>query len=278
MDKKLIEELLASKTSKNKVYQEMKEKRLKYFWKPTAEGKYNIRILKNKFNSESPFTELKFYQNIAKFPMLDLNQFGEKDPIYELKESLKSNWVQNKDLILKLTSKPRYYVNIIVRGTDGNPDKGPLIWDISKTMMDSILTSVQDMEVYETFEDDQKGIDWVVTVKESDKKYKGKSYFEYKLTAKSKSSPTSTDKTLMKSYIDNQLDIMDFFTKPSFDVLKNNLSNLINTNLENSEDVGTVKKEASTEQKDFKALFKKVNNPVEVEEPVIDEVNEEDPF
>ena len=62
----------------------------KIFWKPKA-GKYQIRILPNKFRKEWPLREVQMHYGFSKGPILALSNWGEEDPITDFAKKLRQS-------------------------------------------------------------------------------------------------------------------------------------------------------------------------------------------
>lgn len=186
------------------------------FWKPGI-GKATVRIVPSKFDPEDPFTELKFHNTIAKFPILALSNFGEQDPVEDLIEKLretsdKENW----SLSGKISPRPRYFVPVIVRGEE---DKGVRIWSISTTIYKALLTIAADEE-YGDFTDIVNGFDMVVEKTPA----AGPGQFpEITVRAKRNSSPLSDNKAEADLWLNEQPKPIDLFRKSTYDYIKKQL-------------------------------------------------------
>lgn len=186
------------------------------FWKP-AVGKATVRVVPSKFDPEDPFTELKFHNTIAKFPILALSNFGEQDPVEDFIEKLretsdKENW----SLSGKISPRPRYFVPVIVRGEE---EKGVRIWSISTTIYKALLTIAADEE-YGDFTDIVNGFDMVVEKTPA----AGPGQFpEITVRAKRNSSPLSEDKSEVKTWLEEQPKPIELFRKSTYDYIKKQL-------------------------------------------------------
>ena len=70
------------------------------FWRPTV-GKQQIRIVPSAFNSNNPFTELKFYYGITNKVMLSPETWGDKDPIALFASKLREEYSKENYLLAK---------------------------------------------------------------------------------------------------------------------------------------------------------------------------------
>ena len=88
------------------------------YWKPEQDTTYTIRIVPFTNNEGQPFKERYFYYNIGKNPgLLTPNQFGKKDPIQELIDSLRADGTpESREMCKTLYPKMRAYAAVIVRG------------------------------------------------------------------------------------------------------------------------------------------------------------------
>ena len=183
------------------------------FWSAPF-GKSQIRIVPSVFNPDNPFTELKFHNKLAKYPILALSNFGEQDPVEDLIEKLretsdKENW----SLSGKLTPRPRYFVPVIVRGEE---EKGVRIWSISVTVYKALLTLAADEEIGD-YTDIANGTDMVV------EKVKKDPFPEITVRAKRTSSPLSENKDEIEKWLKDQPDPMTLFRKPDYNFIKKKL-------------------------------------------------------
>jgi hypothetical protein len=81
------------------------------YWKPKAEGKYQIRFVPSKINKDNPFQEVFMHYGVGKFPIVALTNWGEDDPIVEFSKKLrKSSESENWRLAKQLDPKMRVFV------------------------------------------------------------------------------------------------------------------------------------------------------------------------
>lgn len=207
-------------------------------WTP-ANGKQTIRIVPSIENPDNPFTELMFYNKLAKYPILALTNFGEQDPVEEFIQTLratddKDNW----SLSGKISARPRYFCPVVVRGEE---DKGVRIWSISATIYKALLTIAADEE-YGDFTDIQKGFDLVV---EKTPPATPGAYADITVRAKRNDSPLSEDKAEIKKWLTEQPKVMDLFRKPTYDWLKKQLKAYISGAPAEAEGSGDKKEETA---------------------------------
>ncbi len=101
----------------------------KILWKPKA-GKHQIRIVPSVLNKDFPFKEVFYHYGLAKFPILSLSNWNEKDPIVEFAKQLrKSKEPEDWKLASKFEPKMRVFVPVIVRGEE---HLGTRLWEFGK--------------------------------------------------------------------------------------------------------------------------------------------------
>lgn len=250
-----------------------------YLWKPKAEGKYEIRIVPSKFDSNNPFTEVYLHYGISKFPIYALTNWGEKDPIVEFTKQLrgtndKSNW----QLAKKLDPKLRVFAPVIVRGEE---EKGVRMWEFGKEIYLQLLALADD-EDYGDFTDVHEGFDFTIEAVPNDK---GKGFKIASIRPKRKDSPLSKDAKTIESWLENQPDILEIQGKfkKSFDDLKSTLETFLSP--EDEEEVmeeATVNldQEITSEPKSNYSLSTKkdVKKPADKFNELFDEDDDDSPF
>lgn len=178
-------------------------------------GKTQIRILPYKFQPDYPFIELFFHYDLGKKPILSPSTFGEPDPCIEYAEQLKrtgskEDWLLSK----KLEPKMRVFAPVVIRGEEND---GAKFWGFGKTVYQELLTIIDDTD-YGTIYDPIEGRD--LTIEFIPAEDTGKSYPDTKILVKPKITPLTENAELMKKLLENQKDINDIYTKPSYDELK----------------------------------------------------------
>ena len=212
------------------------------YWKPKQEGKYQIRIVPSKFNKEWPFTEVSLHYGFDKFAIYSLSNWGEADPIVEFAKKLReTNESENWKLAKKIDPKMRVFAQVIVRGEE---DKGVRLWEFGKNIYQSLLSLADDPD-YGDYTDINEGIDFTLEAKYGD--VGGRQVLLSSITPKRKSSPLSTDADLVKSWLENQNEILELQGKykKSYDVIKKLLAKFINPEAEAEE--GEIIKEKSSD-------------------------------
>ena len=188
------------------------------YWKPKQEGKYQIRIVPSKFNKEWPFTEVLLHYGFDKFAIYSLSNWGEADPIVEFAKKLReTNESDNWKLAKKIDPKMRVFAQVIVRGEE---DKGVRLWEFGKNIYQSLLSLADDPD-YGDYTDINEGIDFTLEAKYGD--VGGRQVLLSSITPKRKSSPLSTDADLVKSWLENQNEILELQGKykKDYDTIKN---------------------------------------------------------
>lgn len=214
-------------------------------------GKSQVRIVPSMYNPDNPFTELKFHNKLAKYPILALSNFGEQDPVEDLIEKLretsdKENW----SLSGKLTPRPRYFVPVIVRGEE---DKGVRIWSIGITTYKALLTLAADEEIGD-YTDIANGTDMVV------EKVKKDPFPEITIRAKRTSSPLSENKEELEKWLKDQPDPTELFRKPDYNYIKKKLKEYLDPSTATE---STEKVEAKVDE-DVKKVAPKEETPTEL--------------
>jgi hypothetical protein len=185
------------------------------FWKPEEGEKSIVRVVPYQHNKDVPFTELYFYFGIDKPRMIALSNFDEQDPILEFATQLrKSGDADNKTLAKKLYPKMRVFAPVIVRGEE---DKGVRFWEFGKQVYQELLGVMMD-EDYGDITDVVKGRD--ITVEVIPAKETGKMYPTTTIRVKPKQTPLSDDAEQVEKFLNTQVNIKEFFTKYSFDEMK----------------------------------------------------------
>jgi len=184
------------------------------YWKPEQDTTYTIRIVPFTNNEGQPFKERYFYYNIGKNPgLLTPNQFGKKDPIQELIDSLRADGTpESREMCKTLYPKMRAYAAVIVRGEE---DKGPRLWSFGKNVYQSLLGLILD-EDYGDITDVSEGRDIKVTVT----KPPGAQYAKTDITVRPKQSALSDDSKLVTKWLDAVPDIDAIMPLKSYEELE----------------------------------------------------------
>jgi hypothetical protein len=190
------------------------------YWKPKAEGKFQIRFVPSKLNKDNPFQEIFMHYGIGKFPIVALTNWGENDPVVEFSKKLRtSSDSENWRLAKQLDPKMRVFAPVIVRGEE---EKGVRLFEFSKTLYMELL-SVADDEDYGDFTDINQGFDFVVTAT----KVQDRPGFGLSLRPKPKQTPISEDADQVKTWLENQPILLEERFKYTYDKLKEELQTFI---------------------------------------------------
>jgi len=193
------------------------------FWKPDP-GKQVVRIVPYKHNKENPFIELFFHYNLGnnKTYMSPVS-FGRPDPVEEFSNKLKSTgnkdeWIQGK----RLEPKMRTFVPVVVRGQE---NEGVKFWGFGKTVYQELLSVIADPD-YGDITDPTTGRD--IMIERQTPAEAGNQYGKTTVRVKPNQTPITENSELLQSVFDNQSDITELYTEPSYDDLKEALSNFLN--------------------------------------------------
>ena len=200
------------------------------YWKPKAEGKYQIRFVPSKINKDNPFQEVFMHYGVGKYPIVALTNWGEDDPIVEFSKKLrKSSESENWRLAKQLDPKMRVFAPVIVRGEE---DKGVRLFEFSKTIYMELL-SIADDEDYGDFTDVAEGFDFVVNAS----KVQDRPGFALSLRPKPKQTPLSSDASQITTWLENQPILLEERYKYTYDKLKEELQNFISGGEEKEDDI-----------------------------------------
>jgi hypothetical protein len=195
----------------------------KYYWKPKAEGKYQIRVVPSVLNKSNPFQEVFVHYGFSKFPIYALTNWGEKDPIVEFAKSLRTtSEKENWQLAKKLDPKMRVFAPVVVRGEE---EKGVRLWEFGKEIYMQLLGIAED-EDYGDFTDINEGRDFTVDVVTGD--IGGRQGLKSSIRVKPKTSPLGSDKETIKMWLTEQPNVLELQRKTAFDDLKSILANFLN--------------------------------------------------
>jgi len=200
------------------------------YWKPKAAGKYQIRILNSKWDEKMPFKEVLVHYGFAKFPIFALSNWGEKDPIVEfVKQLKKSNDKEDWTMAGKIYPKTRIFAPVIVRGEE---EKGVRLWEFGKEIYNQLL-GIADDEDYGDYTDVNEGRDFTIDAVVGE--VGGRQGIKCSLRIKPKTTKLSEDAEQIKTWLENQPNILEVQKKYDFDTLKEILQNWLSPDPE-SED------------------------------------------
>ena len=186
------------------------------FWKPTI-GKQQIRIVPSAYDTNNPFTELKFYYGITNKVMISPANFGEKDPIALFAGKLREGEYNKENYVLakKLDAKNRIFVPVVVRGEE---DKGVRLWQFGKLVYEELLALAVDDEIGD-YTDIVGGRD--LTVETVGPEATGTPYNKSSIRVRMKTSPLSEDATKVETWTNEQPNPKEgLFKLFSFDEMK----------------------------------------------------------
>ena len=230
MDLNKIKSRLDNLNQASKPKQTEKKDYTLVYWKPKAEGKYQIRFVPSKINKDNPFQEIFMHYGVGKYPIVALTNWGEDDPIVEFSKKLrKSSESENWRLAKQLDPKMRVFAPVIVRGEE---DKGVRLFEFSKTIYMELL-SIADDEDYGDFTDVAEGFDFVVTAT----KVQDRPGFGLSVRPKPKQTPLSSDASQITTWLENQPILLEERYKYTYDKLKEELQNFISGGEEKEDDI-----------------------------------------
>lgn len=214
------------------------------FWKPEP-GKQVVRIVPYKHNKDNPFIELFFHYNLGNNKTyLSPLSFGRPDPVAEFADKLKSTgnkdeWIQGK----RLEPKMRTFAPVTVRGKES---EGVKFWGFGKTVYQELLGVIADPD-YGDITDATAGRD--IGIERQTPAEAGNQYGKTTVRVKPNQSPITEDATLLESVLDNQSDLVELYTEPSYDELKEVLQNYLNPSddTESTEATTTTTEKVATE-------------------------------
>ena len=193
------------------------------FWKPEP-GKQVVRIVPYKHNKDNPFIELYFHYNLGNNKTyLSPVSFGKPDPVEEFSNKLKSTgnkdeWIQGK----RLEPKMRTFAPVIVRGQE---NEGVKFWGFGKTVYQELLGVIADPD-YGDITDATGGRD--IMIERQTPAEAGNQYGKTTVRVKPNQTPITEDADMLKGIFDNQSDLTELYTEPTYDELKDALSNYLN--------------------------------------------------
>ena len=210
------------------------------FWKPEP-GKQVVRIVPYTHNKENPFVELFFHYNLGQNKtFMSPMSFGRPDPVQEFADKLKSTgdkdeWIQGK----RLEPKMRTFAPVIVRGQES---EGVKFWGFGKTVYQELLSVIADPD-YGDITDPVNGRD--IMIERQTPAEAGNQYGKTTVRVKPNQSKLVEDSEALENLLNNQANITELYTEPSYDDLKEALSNYLNPS-EESESATTETKTTET--------------------------------
>lgn len=224
--KKKINELSGVRAAKANTSEKQK---LEWF-KPSL-GQHSVRFLPYKHGDDNqPFAEINYYDNnmLSEKRLVAPLQFGLEDPIFSALQELKSDTSKEAWMIWRnLTTKPRYYAPVLVRGEEA---KGVQIWELSPTLVNKIfqVLASPDYESEDLF-DPVEGFDFLVSITPTDKTFKGNPVKSIEFAARRKSSRVAETDAEISKIVSSVPNLHAYFKAqaPSEETLSNILENFL---------------------------------------------------
>ena len=204
------------------------------FWKPEP-GTQVVRVVPYKHNKDNPFIELFFHYSLGdNKTYLSPVSFGRPDPVQEFADKLKSTgnkdeWIQGK----RLEPKMRTFAPVIVRGQE---NEGVKFWGFGKTVYQELLSVIADPD-YGDITDSMAGRD--IMIERQTPAEAGNQYGKTTVRVKPNQTPITEDDNQLQSIFDNQADLTELYTEPSYDDLKEVLKNYLNPSSEEETETTT---------------------------------------
>ena len=136
----------------------------------------------------------------------------------------------------------RIFAPVIVRGEE---DKGVRLWEFGKEIYMQLL-GIADDEDYGDYTDINEGRDFTLEAVTGD--IGGRQGLKTSIRIKPKTSPLSTDKDDIKTWLVEQPNILDLQRKTEFDKMKEILQNWLNP--EDASEEGTVEEDNNDDEED----------------------------
>ena len=213
------------------------------FWKPEP-GTQVVRIVPYKHNKDNPFIELFFHYNLGNNKTyLSPMSFGRPDPVAEFADKLKSTgnkdeWIQGK----RLEPKMRTFAPVVVRGRES---EGVKFWGFGKTVYQELLGVIADPD-YGDITDATHGRD--IGIDRQTPAEAGNQYGKTTVRVKPNQTAITEDSDQLQSIFDNQPDLTELYTEPTYDELKEALHNYLNPSEENNTETTTTATSTSNEK------------------------------
>ena len=227
------------------------------FWKPQP-GKTLIRMVPYEFDKANPFIELYFHYNLGdNKTYLSPVSFGRPDPINEFADKLKQagsrdEWIQGK----KLEPKMRTFVPVVVRGQER---EGVKFWGFGKTVYQELLGFIADPD-YGDIADPINGRD--IVVEKQTPQEAGNQFGKITIRVKPNQTSLTENNDVLEQLLNGQSELTKLYNEPSYDELKEALSNYLNpTDDETSETSDqTVKSSTTNSATNVEDAFDKLFN------------------
>ena len=193
------------------------------FWKPQP-GKSQIRIVPYLHDKNNPFSELFFhYSLVPNKTVLSPLSYGRPDPVQQFADKLKSTgnkdeWIQGK----RIEPKMRTFVPVVVRGEE---NEGVKFWGFGKTVYQELLGIIADPD-YGDISDATTGRD--IVVERQTPAEAGNQYGKTTIRVKPNVTALSDDSNILTKLLEEQPELKELYNEPTFDELKEHLSNFLN--------------------------------------------------
>jgi len=193
------------------------------FWKPDP-GKQVVRIVPYKFNKDNPFIELFFHYSLGNNKTyMSPASFGRPDPVAEFADKLKSTgnkdeWIQGK----RLEPKMRTFAPVVVRGKES---EGVKFWGFGKTVYQELLSVIADPD-YGDITDPVNGRD--IGIERQTPAEAGNQYGKTTVRVKPNQTPITDNKEMLETLLNEQPNLTELYTEPSYDDLKEALATYLN--------------------------------------------------
>ena len=193
------------------------------FWKPQP-GKSQVRIVPYKHDKSNPFSELFFhYSLVPNKTVISPLSYGRPDPVQQFADKLKSTgnkdeWIQGK----RIEPKMRTFVPVVVRGEES---EGVKFWGFGKTVYQELLGIIADPD-YGDISDSTTGRD--ISVERQTPAEAGNQYGKTTIRVKPNVTTLSDDSNLLEKLLDEQPNLTELYNEPTYDELKEHLSNFLN--------------------------------------------------
>lgn len=251
MDLNLAKQKLAAAQNKGNQTRE-KIDYTKIFFKPKP-GKYQVRILPNKYDKAWPIREVQFHYGFAKGPILALSNWGEADPIADFAKQLrKSADKEDWQLAKKIEPKSRFFAAVVVRGEE---HLGARLWEFGKLTNDQLVGIAADDD-YGDFTDITDGRDF--TIEATEDVVAGRKGIKCNIRVKPKTTPISEDAALVEKLLNEQPDILGINRKYTYDALKDILTKWLNP----EDEAATEAPIASKDEEEEDDFITEINKPV----------------
>jgi len=204
------------------------------YWKPEP-GKQVVRVVPYKHNKDNPFIELFFHYSLGNNKTyMSPFSFGRPDPVAEFADKLKSTgnkdeWIQGK----RLEPKMRTFAPVVVRGKES---EGVKFWGFGKTVYQELLGVIADPD-YGDITDAVNGRD--IMIERQTPAEAGNQYGKTTVRVKPNVTPLSDNSDTLDNLLNQQSNLTELYTEPTYDELKEVLKNFLNPSDEDNTETTT---------------------------------------